>query len=113
MESKNELKKEFYFKLKSQLLKPRTIVDYEREAYIYPIGNVRLTFDSKIRSGLNSKDFFNPNLPSIGVIEDQDPIILEVKYDNFLPDIIRDLIQTNTNEKSSVSKYSACRLLKI
>jgi hypothetical protein len=45
--------------MKWDLLKPKTIVDYTREAYVYPVGNVRITFDKSIRTGIYSKNLFD------------------------------------------------------
>ena len=111
-DSSKDVLKEFYCKLKYQCLKPKTIVDYTREAYIFNTGNVRITFDTNIKSGLYSTNIFNPELPTLGLVN-ENPIILEVKYDNFLPDIIRDLVQTNTRRPTAVSKYAACRLFTV
>lgn len=58
---------EFYYKIKSQMLKPKTVVDYVREAYIYKAGNVRITFDKNVRSGICSLDLFNVNLPTMKI----------------------------------------------
>ena len=99
---------ELYAKMKFQGLKPRCIVYYVREAYTYPAGNVRITFDYDIRTGLYSTDFFNPNRPLIPVPDA--PTILEVKFDEFIPSVITDIIQTNTRSASAFSKYGACRL---
>ena len=100
---------EFYGKLAFQRLKPKTLVDYWREAYIFPYGNVRVTFDSEIRTGVYSTGLFQKDLPTFST---QEPglLLLEVKYDNFLPDVIRDLIQTNTRHTEAFSKYAACRI---
>lgn len=100
---------EFYSKLRFQRLKPRTIVDYRREAYIFPYGNVRVTFDSDIRTGLYSTGLFDSSIPTLSVGM-PGVLLLEVKYDNFLPDIMRDLIQTNTRRTGAFSKYAACRI---
>ena len=108
-ESDEPLFVEFYSKIRSQSLKPRTIVDYWREAYIFPYGNVRVTFDSDIRTGLYSTGLFDNNIPTLGATE-PGVLLLEVKYDNFLPDIMRDLIQTNTRHTEAFSKYAACRI---
>lgn len=107
-ESTDGLLIEFYSKMKSQLLRPKTIVDYVREAYVFKAGNVRITFDKEIRSGIFRIDFFDEKLPTIGIRDAE--IILEVKYDAFLPDFIRDIIQTNRNMSCSFSKYAACRI---
>lgn len=100
---------ELYSKMGFQRLKPRTIVDYWREAYIYPYGNVRVTFDSNVKTGLYSTGLFDPELPTLS-ISDPGLLVMEVKYDNYMPDIMRDLIQTNTRRTQSFSKYAACRI---
>lgn len=105
----NALLTEFYGKLSYQRLRPKTLVEYWREAYIYPYGNVRVTFDSDIRTGVYATGLFEPDIPTLGVGE-PGLLLLEVKYDHFLPDIIRDLIQTNTRHPQAFSKYAACRI---
>ncbi len=100
---------EFYAKLSFQGLRPKTLVDYQREAYTYPCGNVRVTFDSDIRTGIYSTGFFDGNAPTIGVCQ-PGTLLMEVKYDRFLPDIVRDLVQTNARRANSFSKYAACRI---
>ncbi len=100
---------EFYGKLCYQRLRPKTLVDYWREAYIYPYGNVRMTFDADIRTGGYSTSLFARDVPTLSVGE-PGLLLLEVKYDSFLPDIIRDLIQTNTRHTQAFSKYAACRI---
>lgn len=99
---------ELYFKMKSQLLRPKTIVEYIREAYIYPTGNVRITFDKSIRTGICSTCFFDVDLPIIEALHHQ-YIVLEVKYDEFLPELINDIIQTNERRAAAISKYEISR----
>lgn len=108
LERGNPLLLELYAKMKYQLLRPKTVVDYDREAYIFSPGNVRITLDSNVRSGLFSRDLFNPRLPTLAV-KNGGQIILEVKFDAFLPEVIRDIIQTNERQNSSISKYAASR----
>jgi hypothetical protein len=108
LDTEDPLLLELYAKMKYQLLRPKTVVDYFREAYIYSPGNVRVTLDSNVRSGLFSRDLFNPELPTLAVTN-SGQIILEVKFDNFLPEAIRDIIQTNERQNSAISKYAACR----
>jgi len=108
-ESKEPLLVEFYSKLHFQRLRPRTLVDYWREAYIYPYGNVRGTFDSNLRTGLYATGLFDKEIPTLSVIE-SGVLLMEVKFDNFLPDIMRDLIQTNTRRAAAFSKYAASRI---
>lgn len=105
--SENELVRELYDKMNSQQLRPKTIVDYDREAYVYPAGNVRVTMDCNIRTGLYSTDFLDMNCVTIPVTG---AVILEVKWDEFLPSTIRDAVQLEGRHTSSFSKYAACRI---
>jgi hypothetical protein len=98
---------ELYLKMNYQQLKPKVIVDYTREAYIYEAGNVRLTFDSNIRTGLNSLDFFNPELQ---MIKTGESIIFEIKYDNFIPEFICRMIRSEHRQVTAFSKYAVSRL---
>lgn len=93
----------------NRLLRPKVIVDYVREAYVHPLGNVRITFDKDLRTGLTNVDLFRkaPYVPA--------PLdgmtILEVKYDAFLPRPVQDLLQTDSLTRQSASKYVLCRTL--
>lgn len=107
-ESRRPLVVELYSKMLSQGLRPKTIVDYEREPYIYSPGNVRVTLDYNIRTGLYCTDFLNPNC--ITVPAGDAPIILEVKWDAFLPEIIRDAVELSSRHAGAFSKYAACRI---
>lgn len=75
--------------MKTQQLRPRVLVSYVREPYVYAAGNVRVTFDSNIRTSLFQRDFLDGALPDIIATDAPGDIILEVKYDAFLPEIIR------------------------
>jgi len=99
---------ELYTKITAQGLRPKTIVDYTREPYIYPPGNVRITIDYHIRTGLFHTDFLNPDCPTIPI--KGSPIILEVKWDTWLPDIIRNAVQLENRRCTAFSKYAACRM---
>ena len=102
------LVQELYTKMMSQGLRPKTIVDYIREPFVYPAGNVRVTLDYDIRTGLRSVDLLNPDCVTIPA--GNAPIILEVKWDAFLPDIIRDIVQLEGRHTSAFSKYAICRI---
>ena len=108
MESDSDLIRELYCKMSYQGLRPRTIVDYTREPYIYRPGNVRVTFDYNIRTGLSSTDFLNPDCVTIQA-GDYSPMIMEVKWDEYLPSIIRDIVQTPGRHVTAFSKYALCR----
>lgn len=99
---------ELYCKMQSEQLRPRTIVQYRREAYNYFPGNVRVTFDTDLRTGLFYTDLFDLSIPLITPME---PVaLLEVKYDEFIPDNIVQLLQIKGRFSSSFSKYAACRV---
>jgi hypothetical protein len=109
MNSEDPLLVELYTKMNFQQLKPKTLVDYIREPYIYKPGNVRITIDSDIKTGLNSKELFNKDVATMRTRNDN-IIILEVKFDEFLPEIIKDIVQVNNRQYSAFSKYAVCRV---
>lgn len=103
------LVRELYGKMRFQMLRPRVLVSYVREPYIYKAGNVRITFDSNIRSTLYHREFLEEKPVDIGVFDRPGDMILEVKFDAFLPEVIRSMIQTETVRQQAFSKYQACR----
>ena len=108
LDSDRALVQELYCKMRFQGLRPKTIVDYTREPFIYRPGNVRVTFDYDIRTGLNCTDFLNPDCPTIPAGEA--PILMEVKWDAYLPTIIRAAVQTPGRRAEAFSKYAQCRI---
>ncbi len=108
MDSGRNLVQELYCKMRYQGMRPKTIVDYTREPFIYRPGNVRVTFDYDIRTGLHSTDFLDPDC--ITIPAGDAPIILEVKWDDFLPSVIRDAVQTPGTRVGAFSKYAQCRI---
>ena len=103
------LVRELYCKMNSQQLRPRVLVSYLREPYVYAAGNVRVTFDSHIRSTLFHRGFLEDSVSDIGVSDGPGDVILEVKFDAFLPDVIQSLLQTDEIRQQAYSKYCACR----
>ena len=106
--SSHPLVQELYCKMRYQGLRPKTIVDYTREPFIYAPGNVRVTFDYDIRTGLLCTDFLNPE--SVTIPAGDAPILMEVKWDEFLPSIIRDIVQMPGRHAAAFSKYAQCRI---
>ena len=102
------LVQELYVKMKTQGLKPKTIVDYVREPFTYAPGNVRVTLDYNIRTGLLCTEFLDPDC--ITIPAGDSPIILEVKWDAFLPAVIRDAVQLRNRRVGAFSKYANCRI---
>jgi len=108
-EHSSPLVRELYAKMRYQMLRPRVLVSYMREPYIYRAGNVRITFDSDIRTTLFHRDFLEGKVADIDTAEAPRDMILEVKYDAFLPEMIQRLVQINTLRQTAFSKYEACR----
>ena len=108
MNSDRPLVQELYSKMRTQQLAPKTTVDYIREPFIYAPGNVRVTLDYDIRTGLGCTDFLNPDCAMIPAGDS--PIILEVKWDEFLPSVIRDAVQLDSCRTGAFSKYAVCRI---
>lgn len=102
------LVQEFYSAYKNQGMRPVVIVDYTREPFIYAPGNVRVTLDYDIRTGLKNTDFLDPLCVTVPARDA--PILLEVKWDAFLPDVIRDAVQLGSRSAQAFSKYAQCRM---
>ena len=107
----NSLMKEFITDIKVFGLKPSVIVDYKRLAYTYHISEVRITFDERIKSGLYNCNLFNINRITYDVI-DNNEVVLEVKFNEVLPEHISIILQTIPMYRQSVSKFALCRSIK-
>ena len=108
LSSGRPLVQELYCKMRYQGMRPKTIVDYTREPFIFRPGNVRVTLDYDIRTGLGCTDFLNPD--AVTIPAGDAPILLEVKWDEFLPSIIRDAVSVPDRRAASFSKYAQCRI---
>lgn len=102
------LLRELVLKMHMQGIRPKTIVDYTREPFAYAPGNVRVTLDYHIRTGLTCTDFLNPDCVTVPAGDTS--VILEVKWDEFLPVVIRDIVQVSGTRTTAFSKYAACRI---
>ena len=107
LRSGDPLMMEFYSKIRGQRLRPAAMVIYDREAFVFGPANVRVTLDRNIRAGYSPEAFLNggPSLPA----DDTGLTVLEIKYDEFLPDIVRMVVQVPGRKTQSYSKYAACR----
>ncbi len=104
-----KLLQRFLLEAKANLYMPKIIVDYNRNAYVFPIGNVRITFDRSISSSQEIGHFLEPRIER-RLIMPQGKNILEVKYDEVLPDFIKRLVMCCSNtQRTSFSKYYLCR----
>ena len=105
----SELVRELYVKMHTQMLRPRVLVSYVREPYIYRAGNVRVTFDSQVRTTLYHRSILEEKVIDISAFDESRDMILEVKYDAFLPEVVRGMLQTGVMRQEAFSKYAACR----
>jgi len=96
-----------YYKTMNNGLHPVKVVDYVREAYIHPVEDVRITFDKDLRMG-TSFDIFDRDMLTVPML-DEGQMILEVKFNAFLPGYIRNLFTEVESTPSAVSKYAICR----
>lgn len=90
------------------LLKPKVVVIYERKAFICPDGNVRVTFDRNISSATNIEQFFETDIAKRPILA-SGKHVLEVKYDEFLPKYIKNILNTGKMDRTTFSKYYLCR----
>lgn len=97
-----------YGAVKTRLLAPSVITDYLREAYTCENGNLRVTFDSDVRAGIYETDIFSPGLITADCLE-PGTLILEVKYDDFLPGYIKKMLQIPSHRREAVSKFLYCK----
>ena len=107
LERGEPLLRELYSKLLGTGLRPRTVVCYDREAFTYAPGNVRVTLDRNIRTGLNWQNFSRPERFPLKPLEGL--TVLEVKYDAFLPEPVRLAVQVPGRRADACSKYALCR----
>lgn len=91
-----------------KLMKPSIIVEYDRVPYIAEEGNVRITFDRNIRSSKMVEDFIHKDIFMRAVMPSGQHL-LEVKFDEFLPDYIYRILNLESMIKTSFSKYYLCR----
>lgn len=106
--AQNPLLQDVFVQMRTRLLRPKVIVDYDREAFVHPVEDVRVTFDMNLKTGLSSVDLFDPDIPTISP-HDRDVQILEVKFNNYLPDFVVGLLDGLESERSAISKYVLCR----
>lgn len=109
LKRKEKLAKELYSEFRLLNLRPRVIVDYWREPYIFKVENVRVTFDMDIRTAYRATALFDGRLPTYPAQTDYG-IVMEVKFNKYLPTYIHSLIQPITNgQRDAISKYCLAR----
>lgn len=100
--------KKLYAGYASKRLRPVTTVEYLREAYVHDLGNVRITFDKNIAASIGCVDVFDPGYETV-VVPLDGAMVLEVKYDDYIPDYIWKVFQSDRMVNCAISKYVMCR----
>lgn len=95
---------EFIMKMKNELLRPVICIEYDRIPYIYKIGDVRITLDYNIRYTDRFDNLFSKN-KRVHYLDDK---ILEIKYNELIPDFVRFRLELNHLEQISYSKFNNC-----
>jgi hypothetical protein len=106
--TKNRVLRDFYLETHCNMMHPVVIVEYEREAYVQPISNVRVTFDTQLRMTIGCMDLFNQKICTVSTLEEQN-VILEVKYNEVLPKYICGLFPDTIKPQRAIGKYVICR----
>jgi hypothetical protein len=88
-------------------LRPKVIVAYERKAYVFGPGNTRITFDRNVRASNRIEDFGSASV-SYDFLKEYENV-LEVKYDEFIPGFLLQLLELGNLQQTSYSKYQLCR----
>lgn len=90
--------------------RPKSIVEYQRRAFVAKENKIRLTFDSGLKATESSFDLFSPHLPLYPILQ-SDRVIFEVKYNGFMLEYISDIISQIDRKNFSSSKYCLSRSL--
>lgn len=104
LKSPHNLLRIFYHECVSNFMRPRVVVDYEREPFVMEAGDVRITFDKNVRAGLEGFDIFDSCMPMVEALR-PGMLILEVKYTELLPTMVREALPSRASEYTAVSKY--------
>lgn len=108
LHSGSEFGKECYSMMQMWAYRPKTVVEYDRYAFVAPENSIRITFDSGIRSNESHFDIFDKNLILNSVLSPFE-VILEVKYNGFLLSYIKDALISVQQSELSASKYCMAR----
>ena len=98
---------QFYTEWQTRFLRPRLLVDYWRTPLLWPDGNVRITFDRYLSTGYHRNDLWDREASLQSVLPPQ-TVIMEIKYDHFLPAFVNGLLDLHGAIPLSISKYVQC-----
>jgi len=99
---------ECYGLIQTRFYRPKVIVEYKRTAFIARENDVRITFDTDITATEACLDLFDPHL-LLHPVRDPYNVVLEVKYNGFLPGYIKEMLQSANVSPVSIGKYALAR----
>lgn len=105
-EKRDSVADDFYLNYQTRYLRPRVVVEYHREAFIYRYGDVRITIDTLLKAGVFQKDLFSDGYMVSTLPWDQ--IILEVKFTGYIPGFLQNTIRLFNLQRQSISKFAMC-----
>lgn len=108
LEKKDSVGQEMFLRLHAGAYRPKTVVEYDREAYSYPVSDVRLTFDRKVRGTASGNGFFDEN-PGFFPLLNAQFGVFEVKFNDFLPYPLKQLTKQLERLPQANSKYVQAR----
>lgn len=103
------LASELEYRMLTAGMQPKCIVEYDRSAFMEEAGNVRVTFDRDIRGTRKIEQFLEPVCRDMSLALPRGQHILEVKYDEFLPQYLLQAVDLNHLHRTSFSKYAIVR----
>lgn len=108
----NNMTEQMYWNIRTKGLAPAVIVDYLRQVFVCDEGNVRITFDMNLEAGIDTSDVFDPEVSIVRAFP-PNALILEVKYDDYIPKHIFNALQIQSHKKEALSKYVICRMTQL
>ena len=94
--------------MQTRRLRPVVIVEYERIPYVYRNGNVRVTLDMNVCSSSHVEKFLDDQIPKRPIMP-AGQHLMEVKFDEYLPDFIHHNLNLHSLTLTAYSKYALCR----
>ena len=91
----------------SRGLRPKVLVDYDRTPFLCRAGNTRITIDENLRTRPYIAHLFASPRAMTQVLE-PDQVILEVKFDDFLPGYLADALADIPKVNMAISKFAMC-----
>lgn len=107
--NQNQLLNKLAIQMLNNQMRPVIIVDYDRIPYVYDFGNVRITFDMNVSSSTQIANFFDKDIVKRAVMPSGQHL-MEVKWDEYLPQFIYDALALDSLQQTAYSKYYLCRL---